>query len=63
MSAAMGPNSGLMLAQTGFGLFDFSLLPEFDKVRKYFGVSASYGVSRPDGFYFEFKHIDSAELK
>jgi hypothetical protein len=41
-----------------FELFDFSLLPEFDAVRKYFGLSASYGVSRPDGFFFEFEYLD-----
>ncbi|MHC4193477.1 MAG: hypothetical protein ACYS8I_05355 [Planctomycetota bacterium] len=39
-------------------LFDFSLLPEFDAVRKYFGLSVSYGVSRPGGFFFEFKYLD-----
>ena len=43
-----------------FELFDFSLLPEFDAVRKYFGLSASYGVSRPDGFFFEFEYLDPA---
>ncbi|MCK4752539.1 MAG: hypothetical protein KAS75_03765 [Planctomycetes bacterium] len=39
-------------------LVDFSLLPEFDIVRKYFGTSASYGISRNDGFFFEFKCLD-----
>ncbi len=38
---------------------DFSLLPEFDVVRKYFGLSAFYGISRPDGFFFEFKYINT----
>jgi len=42
-------------------LFNFGLLPEFDAVRKYFGLSAFYGVSRPDGFYFEFKYINPGE--
>jgi hypothetical protein len=42
----------------GDGLFDFSLLPEFDAVRKYFGISAFYGVSRQDGFFFEFKYLN-----
>jgi hypothetical protein len=42
----------------GDGLFDFSLLPEFDAVKKYFGISAFYGVSRQDGFFFEFKYLD-----
>lgn len=35
-----------------------SLLPSFDAVRKYFGLSAFYGVSRSDGFFFEFKDIN-----
>ncbi|MHC4120929.1 MAG: DUF3352 domain-containing protein [Planctomycetota bacterium] len=41
----------------GADLFDLSLLPEFDVVRKYFGLSASYGISRQDGFFFEFKYL------
>ena len=48
----------LDLSQAGAGLFDFSLLPEFDTVRKYFGLSASYGLSRQDGFFFEFKYLN-----
>jgi len=59
----LGVSSGspfpqLMLSQAGSDLFDFSLLPEFDVVRKYFGLSAFYGLSRPDGFFFEFKYIN-----
>jgi len=38
---------------------DFSLLPQFDAVRKYFGWYAFYGLSRPDGFFFETKYINS----
>ena len=37
---------------------DFKLLPEFEKVKKYFGVTSSYLVSRPDGFFFEGKVLD-----
>jgi Protein of unknown function (DUF3352) len=48
----------MMLSQAGAKGLDFSLLPEFDAVRKYFGVSASYGISRPDGFFFEFKYLN-----
>ena len=48
----------LMFSQAGSDLFNFSLLPEFDAVRKYFGLSAFYGISRPDGFFFEFKYIN-----
>lgn len=48
----------MMLSQMGADLFDFSLLPDFDTVRKYFGLSASYGIARQDGFFFEFKYIN-----
>jgi hypothetical protein len=48
----------VMFSQAGANFLDFSLLPEFDAVRKYFGLSASYGVSRPDGFFFEFKYLN-----
>jgi len=40
------------------GLVDFSLLPEFDAIKKYFGISAFYGISRQDGFFFEFKYLN-----
>ncbi|MBL7185086.1 MAG: DUF3352 domain-containing protein [Phycisphaerae bacterium] len=46
------------LSLTGTDLFDFSLLPEFEAVKKYFGSSASYGVARQDGFFFEFKYLN-----
>lgn len=39
---------------------DLSLLPEFDVLRKYFGLSTSYVVNRPDGFYFESEQLDYA---
>ncbi|MGB2865751.1 MAG: DUF3352 domain-containing protein [Sedimentisphaerales bacterium] len=48
----------VMFSQAGADLFDFSLLPEFDAVKKYFGLSAFYGISRPDGFFFEFKYLN-----
>ncbi len=48
----------LMFSQAGSDLFNFSLLPEFDAVRKYFGLSAFYGISRPNGFFFEFKYLN-----
>ena len=63
-----GPNlrGGASSPSVGFGpmeaaeLFDFKLLPEFDTVRKYFGLFASYGISRPDGFFFEFKELNTS---
>ena len=54
------PFPQLLFSQAGSSLFDFSLLPEFDAVRKYFGLSAYYGISRPDGFFFEFKYLNPA---
>ncbi len=60
-SASLWP--ALTFSQGGNEMFDFSLLPEFETVRKYFGSSVSYGISRPDGFFFEFKYLnpDSAQ--
>jgi len=60
---SIGVSSGsilpqVMFSQGGASLLDFSLLPEFDAVKKYFGLSAFYGVSRPDGFFFEFKYLN-----
>ena len=42
----------------GDDVIDFSLLPEFDAVKKYFGLTAFYGISRQDGFFFEFKYLN-----
>ncbi len=42
-------------------LFDVSLLPEFNAVRKYFGLSAYYGVSSPEGFSFQFKYLNPVQ--
>lgn len=49
---AMGPAA--MFAGAGF---DFSVLPEFETVKKYFGLSVSHLVSREDGFFMEFKSV------
>ncbi len=55
-SGSTFPN--FIFSQAGSDLFDFSLLPAFDAVRKYFGLSAFYGLSIPDGFFFEFKYLN-----
>jgi len=59
LGLGLSSQSGLMplvsLAETV--PFDFSLLPDFEAVKKYFGLSALYGVSRPEGFFFEFKEV------
>lgn len=56
MGITIPPDASLMFSQTG--LFNAGLLPEFDAVRKYFGLFAFYGISRPDGFFFEFKYFN-----
>ncbi len=52
----------MMFSQGGFDLFDFGLLPEFDAVKKYFGLSALYGISKSDGFFFEFKYLNPPDV-
>jgi hypothetical protein len=54
----MGPAAAVLAGPDLFDLADFNLLPEFDAVRKYFGCSAFYGITRPDGFMFEFKYLN-----
>ncbi len=44
-------------------LINPALLPEFDAVRKYFSSSTFYGISRPDGFFFEFNCLDPTGTK
>jgi len=61
VSLGIGSNLNMFLSETGLDLFDFNLLPEFDAVSRYFGMSAYYGISRPDGFFFEFKELNPPE--
>jgi hypothetical protein len=59
--ASAGPTA-IKLAPGVVGeLVNFDLLPPFDAVRKYFGQSAFYGISTPEGFLFEFKSISPVE--
>jgi len=56
-----GP-AAIKSAPGGIGeLVNFDLLPQLDAVRKYFGLSAFYGISTPEGFFFEYKYISPAE--
>jgi hypothetical protein len=55
---AMGPAAAVLAGPDAWDFADFSLLPEFGAVKKYFGLSAGYGISRPDGFFFEFKYLN-----
>jgi hypothetical protein len=52
----------MLFDQTGADLFDFGLLPEFDVVKKYFGLFTLYGISKSDGFFFEFKHLNPPDI-
>jgi hypothetical protein len=56
IDSATGPLPGLMLSQR---LFDTRLLPEFDVVKKYFGLYVNYLISEPEGYMFEFKTLKS----
>jgi hypothetical protein len=54
----MGPAAAVLAGPDLWKLADFSLLPEFDAVRKFFGRSAFYGITRADGFLFELKYLE-----
>ena len=54
----VGPASFKFGSQGFAEFFKVGLLPPFDAVRKYFGLSAFYGISRPDGFFFEFNYLN-----
>lgn len=47
----------MVFSQAGADLFNFALLPEFDTVRKYFGLSVFHGMTTSDGFSFEFNYL------
>jgi hypothetical protein len=53
----------LMFSHARSDLFIFSLLPDFYAVSEYFGLSAFYGLSKPDGFFFEFKYLNPLGTK
>jgi len=55
-------NAANAAATASYLIHDFdmnwSLLPEFEKVNKYFGIGISYLISRDDGFYIELRNLD-----
>ena len=57
-SAGLAGGAPQLLMAGPASLMDFSLLPDFDEVRKYFGLTAAYGISRDDGFYVEVKLLE-----
>jgi hypothetical protein len=66
-SSALGmptaPNPAFVFSQMGLDLFKFDLLPDFAEAKKYFGLGVSYGLSRPDGFFFEFKYLKATDTE
>ena len=56
LGMSLGPNPGMIFSQ--MGLFDAGLLPEFDAVKKYFGPFTFYGISKSEGFFFEFNSLN-----
>jgi len=54
---ASGASTVPRLMFTQSQIFDPSLLPEFEVVKKYFGLSTSHGMSNSDGFLFEFDNL------
>jgi hypothetical protein len=56
-ASSKSPLPHMLFPQAGVDLFNFALLPEFDTVRKYFGLSVLHGVTRSDGFFFEFNYL------
>jgi hypothetical protein len=56
-ASSKSPLPHMLFSQVGVDLFNFALLPEFDTVRKYFGLSVFHGVTRSDGFFFEFNYL------
>jgi hypothetical protein len=56
----MSSNPQMMVARGAMDLFNFELLPQFETVKKYFSLSSFYGLSRPDGFFFEFNYLSPA---
>ena len=55
-STASGASAAANLMFAKSESFDMSLLPEFELVKKYFGLSIFYGISNSDGFLFEFNN-------
>ncbi len=53
LNSAAGEQAGSFLE-----MFNFSLLPKFDAVKQYFGISSAFMKNRQDGFYYEMNTMD-----
>ena len=58
LNTMVSPNPQMMLAKGASDMVDFSLLPPFEQVKKYFSLFGMYGLSRSDGFFFEFNYLN-----
>ena len=58
LKTTVSPNPQMMLARGASDMVDFSLLPPFEQVRKYFNLFTLYGQNRPEGFFFEFNYLN-----
>ena len=58
LNTAVTPNPQMMLAKGASDMVDFGLLPPFEQVKKYFSLFGMYGLSRSDGFFFEFNYLN-----
>ena len=54
----LGSGATLLAEPDLWQLADFTLLPDYSTVKKYFGSSVLFVVTRPDGFLFEFKSLN-----
>jgi hypothetical protein len=54
----LGSSATLLAEPDLWRLADFTLLPDYSAVKKYFGSFVMFGVSRPDGFQLEFKYLN-----
>lgn len=58
LKTMVSSNPQMMLAKGVADMADFGLLPPFEQVKKYFNLFALSGLSRPDGFFFEFNYLN-----
>ena len=42
-------------------MFDLTLLPKYEQVKSYFGISTSWATVRPEGFVFEVREVMPAK--
>ena len=66
LGVGMGSTSGLSNSQLLFlqgltGYLDFSTLPDYESVKKYFGAAIGYVKNIDEGIYAEFKMVKATQ--